>query len=202
MGNLNDLPMGFREPVDDAQGAFRAALRALSHPGDAVDCGAQVPAVPGLMPATVALLLALTDHETPVWWVGSDGPAPWLRFHTGAPSATRVGQAHFAVISRQLSAEPWPELELWNAGTDESPDRSTTLLIELPSLSGGAATVWSGPGLREARTLYLAGLPASFSEEWCDNHARFPRGVDVLFLCGRHIVGLPRTTLVQSVAAR
>ncbi len=194
MGSLTDLPMGFGDPVADAQMAFRAALRALSHPGETVECPASAPAVAGLMPATVALLLALTDHETPVWWACGT-PAPWLRFHTGAPSAARADDAHFAVVP---VAERLPELALLNAGTDESPERSTTLLLELPSLAGGAAVVCSGPGLRAPRTLHLAGLPGHFWAQWQDNHARFPSGVDVFFICGRHIVGLPRTIVVQA----
>ena len=197
MGSLNDLAMGFGDPVADAQMAFRAALRALSHPGDAVECPAPAPTVAGLMPATVALLLALTDHETPVWWACAT-PAPWLRFHTGAPVSARAEDAHFAVV---CLTNPLPELALLNAGTDESPECSTTVLFELPSLTGGTAAVCSGPGLREPRVLHLAGLPELFWSQWRDNHARFPSGVDVFFINGCHIVGLPRTTRVQAAEA-
>ena len=198
MSRLNDLPMGFGDPVADSQSAFRAALRALSHPGETVECVAPAPAVAGLMPATVALLLALTDHETPVWWACGH-PAPWLRFHTGAPAAQSANAAHFAVVAHAL---PPPELALLNAGTDESPERSTTLLLELPSLTGGRSALWSGPGLREPLAVSLAGLPPTFWSQWRDMHAMFPRGVDVLFIQGRHIVGLPRTTRVQAMEER
>ena len=194
MGALHELALGFADPVSDAQRTFRAALRALSRPGEVVECAAPVPAVAGLMPATVALLLALTDHETPVWW-GCSGPVQWLRFHTGAPAAARPVDAHFAVVACTLAV---PELTLLNAGTDESPANSTTLLIELPSLAGGAATLWSGPGLREPRAMHLPGLPEGFWAQWQDNHTRFPSGVDVFFTSRRHIVGLPRTTSVQA----
>lgn len=65
--SLTHLPLGFAETAADAQTGFHAALQALSMPGLPVPCGVAAPAVPGLMPATVVLLLALTDHETPVW---------------------------------------------------------------------------------------------------------------------------------------
>lgn len=191
---LGELPLGFADPVGDAQSSFRAALRALSHPGETVECPAAAPEVAGLMPATVALLLALTDHETPVWWAHG-GPARWLRFHTGARAAARPVEAQFAVFAQAFSVL---DLTPLSAGTDESPERSATLLIELPSLVGGAAAVWSGPGLREPRAVHLAGLPERFWVQWQDNHARFPSGVDVFFIGGRHIVGLPRTTFVQA----
>ena len=197
MGSLTDLPRGFGDRVADAQLAFRAALRALSHPGEVVECLAAAPAVAGLMPATMALLLALTDQETPVWWA-RDTQARWLRFHTGALAAARVEDAHFAVVP---FSEPLPDLALFNAGSDESPERSTTLLLELPSLADGPDAVCSGPGLREPRTVHLAGLPERFWAQWRDNHARFPSGIDVFFICGRHIVGLPRTSFVQASGA-
>jgi len=209
MSSLHNLPMGFRNPVADSQASFRAALRAMSRPGEAVACEACVPEVPGLMPATVALLLALTDHETPVWWT-NPAPSRWLQFHTGAATATTAANARFAVASgladaRQLGARQAPvettlAPTLWgllDAGTDESPERSATLFMELPSLAGGTATEWSGPGLRHPSPVHLAGLPEGFWGLWQDNHARFPRGVDVLFVCGRQILGLPRTTLVR-----
>lgn len=194
MADLHDLPLGFADPVDDAQSAFRAALRALSHPGEVVECGVAAAPVAALMPASAALLLALTDYQTPVWWAHA-GPAQWLRFHTGAPVAAGLGEASFAVVACGLAV---PDFARLSAGTDETPERSATLLIELPSLEGGAAVEWSGPGLREPRVLRPAGLPAGFWAQWQVNHAGFPRGVDVFFICGRHLVGLPRTTRVQS----
>jgi alpha-D-ribose 1-methylphosphonate 5-triphosphate synthase subunit PhnH len=197
--DLQAMPLGFEDPVGGSQAAFRSALHALSHPGEAVECAAAVPEVPGLMPATVALLLALTDHETPVWW-SHEGPARWLRFHTGAPIAPDASGAHFAVAALARASDT-PDLKAFNAGTDLSPERSTTLVLELPALAGGPDMTWSGPGLQRPRRTQLAGLPDDFWRHWKDNHARFPRGIDVFFTCGRHIVGLPRTTFSTPAAA-
>jgi alpha-D-ribose 1-methylphosphonate 5-triphosphate synthase subunit PhnH len=191
---LQRLPLGFADPSADAQTAFRAALQALSMPGRRVAIGVAPPAVPGLMPATAALLLALADHETPVWWA-APGPATWLRFHTGAPAVEAPGQARFAVCA--LGHER-PALTAFCAGSDVSPEGSTTLLLELPALDGGPARRWSGPGLREPLALGVAGLPEPFWSQWADNHARFPSGVDVILLCGSELIGLPRTTAVSS----
>lgn len=196
--SLNQLPLGFADAAADAQASFRAALQALSMPGLPVPCGVAAPAVPGLMPATVALLLALSDHETPVWWA-APGPAPWLQFHTGAPQAVSPAQAHFAVCPLGLD---WPGLDAFCAGTDTSPERSTTLLVELASWQGGAPHSCHGPGFREPRTLHLNGLPPGFWAQWQGNHARFPSGVDVIFICGDQLMGLPRTTAIATAAAR
>lgn len=195
-GSLQRLPLGFGDAAADAQTSFRAALQALSMPGLPVPCGVTAPAVPGLMPATVALLLALTDHETPVWWA-APGPAPWLQFHTGAPQVASPALAHFAVCPFGLS---WPALAAFCPGTDVSPERSTTLLVELAAWQGGAAQRCHGPGFRAPRTLCLSGLPSGFWAQWQDNHARFPAGVDVIFVCGDQLMGLPRTTVVGNAA--
>ena len=194
--SLTHLPLGFAETAADAQTSFHAALQALSMPGLPVPCGVAAPAVPGLMPATVALLLALTDHETPVWWA-APGPAPWLQFHTGAPRAAAPAQAHFAVCPKGVA---WPALDQFCAGTDASPERSTTLLVELAAWHGGTPQRCQGPGFREPRTLHLNGLPPGFWAQWQDNHARFPSGVDVIFICGDQLMGLPRTTAASGAA--
>lgn len=74
--------------------------------------------------------------------------------------------------------------------------------MELPSLTSGEASVWSGPGLRAPRGVQLAGLPASFWTQWQANHAAFPSGVDLFFVHGRQLVGLPRTTVVHPASER
>ncbi len=200
------LPLGFAQPVDDAQAAFRAVLQALSRPGLVVDCGVTVPEVPGLMPGTVAALLALTDSETPVWWGPAEGPGAlasqvpaWLAFHTGAPSAARASTAHFAVCGLQQSPLA---LDGLCAGTDVSPEHSTTLLLELPGWQGGPLRQWQGPGIREPLVLDLPVRDPAFWLQWAENGERFPSGVDVLLVCGRQLMGLPRTTLVKPAEER
>jgi alpha-D-ribose 1-methylphosphonate 5-triphosphate synthase subunit PhnH len=193
-GGLEGLALGFADPTADAQVAFRCALDALARPGRAVFCAARTPRVPGLMPATAALLLALTDHETAVWW-GTPEPARWLRFHTGAPPAPSEGDADYAVFAHGV---PVPALDRLHQGGDTTPERSATLLIELPSFRGGPPVSWSGPGMAEPLEMRLEGLPARFWDQWHDNHVRFPSGVDVLFVCADDVLGLPRTTAVTS----
>ena len=184
---------GFVDPVHDAQQAFRGALDALSHPGRAVEIGECVAGLP-LGAAVAHLLLALTDADTPVWWQApGDGVTHWLRFHTGAGAVTRPQDAAFAVVAEPAAM---PALETFAAGTLASPEFSTTVLIEVPSLVDGPALQWHGPGIRNTHCVQLAGLPPGFWTQWQANHAAFPQGVDVIFTCGRRAIGLPRTTRV------
>lgn len=189
---------GFADPVHDAQRAFRGALDALSRPGSPVDIGQRILALP-LEAAIAHLLLALTDVDTAVWWqVPAESTSHWLRFHTGAPIASQPEEAVFAVVT---DAAAMPALDAFAAGTLVSPELSTTVLVEVPSLDEGPALQWHGPGIRETHCVRVAGLPEGFWSQWQANHAAFPQGVDVIFTCGCRAIGLPRTTRVARLEA-
>lgn len=184
---------GFVDPVHDAQRAFRGALDALSRPGRPVEIGDRLAGLP-LGAAMAHLLLALTDVDTAVWWQApAEGAAHWVRFHTGAGVALQPLDAAFAVV---IEPAAMPALDAFAAGTLASPEFSTTVLIEVPSLDDGPALQWHGPGIRETHCVRVAGLPPGFWTQWQANHAAFPQGVDVVFTCGRRAIGLPRTTRV------
>ncbi len=199
------LSAGFADPVHDAQRAFRAVLNALSRPGISVAVGTSIAAL-ALGPAMAHSLLALTDDDTAVWWQQSDAAstasaasaapaaARWLRFHTGATVASTPGQAAFAVIQQASRMAP---LATFATGQAESPERSTTLLVEVAALDSGPALEWSGPGIRTTQHVRIAGLPLDFWHQWQANHASFPQGVDIIFTCNGLALGLPRTTRVR-----
>ncbi|MGC1174531.1 phosphonate C-P lyase system protein PhnH [Polaromonas sp.] len=188
------LSAGFADPVHDAQTAFRRALEALSRPGRRFALGRPVEGL-ALRAAMAHLLLALTDDDTLVWWQQDDGrSSDWLRFHTGAGLAGTTQQAAFAVL---MDAGSMPALDSFPAGPVASPERSTTLLVEVPSLETGPAVEWRGPGIQDRQTVCIAGLPDNFWAQWQANHAAFPQGVDIVFTCAGFALGLPRTTRVR-----
>jgi alpha-D-ribose 1-methylphosphonate 5-triphosphate synthase subunit PhnH len=194
MNAVQTLAAGLADGVHDAQQAFRAALDAFARPGPVRMIG---PALPGvaLGGAMARLLLSLCDDETPVWWQRADaGLQHWLRFHTGATVAERTEAASIAVLTDMGQA---PALAQFAPGEVASPEFSTTLFIELPGLEGGAALEWRGPGIEEMQRVGVQGLPADFWAQWQANHAAFPQGVDIVFTCGEHALGLPRTTRVR-----
>lgn len=188
------LSAGFADPVHDGQQAFRAALAALARPGRAVDSGRPIAGLP-LGAAMAHLLLALADDDSAVWWQDG-GPilSHWLRFHTGARLAAGKGDAMFAVVTEAVAM---PALQDFAQGTAAAPECSATLLVAVPSLVDGPALQWRGPGIRDAATVRIAGLPGAFWSQWQANHAGFPQGVDVIFTCGAQALGLPRTTRVS-----
>lgn len=194
--HAQSLSAGFVDPVHDAQQAFRAALDALSRPGQRVAVGQRVEGL-DVGAAMAHLLLAVTDDDTAVWWQdGGEAAAHWLRFHTGARVASAPHEAAFACVTQPGEMLP---LRAFAQGSAASPEFSTTLLIEVPALDEGAALQWHGPGIQGARTVRIAGLPAAFATGWQENHAAFPQGVDVIFTCGAEAIGLPRTTRISRI---
>ncbi|MEO8118551.1 MAG: phosphonate C-P lyase system protein PhnH, partial [Rhodoferax sp.] len=102
--------------------------------------------------------------------------------------------ASFAVLTDRGQR---PDLADFASGTAASPEFSSTLLIELPGLTGGPALEWIGPGIQQVQRVGLPGLPADFWTQWQANHAAFPQGVDIVFTCSECALGLPRTTRVR-----
>jgi alpha-D-ribose 1-methylphosphonate 5-triphosphate synthase subunit PhnH len=186
-----------RDPVRDSQGVFRAVMNALAHPMQpfALSCTLVAPA--GISPAAAAVLLTLADFETSFWLDEPAAEPPrisaYLRFHTGAKQATSADTADFALVADASRLAP---LAQFSQGAHEYPDRSTTLIIEVPNLLDHG-WICTGPGIDGTRSCCVSGLPADFVAQWTDNVAAFPLGVDILFVCGQQIAGLPRTTRIQ-----
>ena len=103
--------------------------------------------------------------------------------------------ARFAAVPAGFDA---PTLSACDQGDPAYPDLSTTLLMEVASLSGGEAVTLSGPGIQTRQVLSVDGLADGFWREWRLNHQRFPLGVDVFLTHGRRMCGLPRTTRVEN----
>ncbi|WP_246225949.1 phosphonate C-P lyase system protein PhnH [Chelativorans xinjiangense] len=195
--DMEGLKPGFTEPVFEAQEAFRTVLNTLSYAGRVHTLETELDPPAPLDPAMAAMALTLFDFDTPVWLDAAiaDGAAPdFLRFHCGAPLVAAEGEARFAVVA---NLSKMPPLDRFAIGEDRYPDRSATLLIQVPSLTGGPAMTWRGPGIDGAITVAIAGLPADFWAQWADNHALYPLGVDVIFAAGRALVGLPRGIQVE-----
>jgi alpha-D-ribose 1-methylphosphonate 5-triphosphate synthase subunit PhnH len=190
MTAAHTLSGGFADPAVEAARGFRAILEAMAHPGRIVRlAGASAPAPAS--PALATALLALADPTTPVHLAGRHDTADlrqWLAFHTGAPTGPRAG----AVFAAGDWAALGP-LADYDAGLPEYPDRSATLIVEVPQLANTGLRL-TGPGIEHEAHL---SLPEGAAFRW--NAARFPLGLDFLFTCGDRLAALPRTTRVEGV---
>jgi alpha-D-ribose 1-methylphosphonate 5-triphosphate synthase subunit PhnH len=195
--DTTELKPGLADPVHDSQRIFRALLRALAQPGSRVALGQGIEGPLPLDPATAAAALTLADYDTPVWidWI-ADTPQlrSYLKFHCGCPIVERSQEAAFAVMSDPANM---PRLALFAQGIDQYPDRSATLLLQVPDLEEGPGVTLSGPGIRETARIAPAGLPDWFWNDWRLNAAQYPLGVDIFLTCGEAVIGLPRSILAE-----
>jgi alpha-D-ribose 1-methylphosphonate 5-triphosphate synthase subunit PhnH len=197
---VSDIASGLADPAHDSQRLFRAVLEAFSHPGRIVRLPDPPPAAAPLSQATTAFLLTLVDRDTPLWLAPAfDTPAvcDFVRFHTGAVIARQPADALFAVLTPGQSGDT-PSIDSFPIGTDPYPDRSATLVIELPSLTGGPERHWRGPGIEDRQAVGLSGLPDSLWTQWAANRALFPCGVDLVFAAGSDLLALPRSIAVET----
>ncbi|CAA9265479.1 MAG: Alpha-D-ribose 1-methylphosphonate 5-triphosphate synthase subunit PhnH [uncultured Craurococcus sp.] len=189
---MSGLTPGFADPVPAAQACFRALLEAMARPGR-VHRLAGLPEAPApLAPAAAAMLLTLADAETPLWTDAGPVAEEWLRFHAGCPLVAEPGAASFL-----LAACGMPELAALEAGTEEEPHRSATLVLQVAGLERGAGWRLTGPGIETEHLLEVEGLPRGFLAAWAANGARFPRGVDLVLCTGDRLAALPRTTRIE-----
>lgn len=186
---------GLADTVFDSQRIFRATLRAFANPGAPLTLACAIEPPAQLMTASAAFLLSTLDFETPLWLQQSPGEVDdYLRFHCGAPIVREAASSRFALIT---DAAAMPDLSAFDAGSAEYPDRSATLVVQVPRFHGGRRVRLSGPGIPEPVHIEPAGLRPDFWGQWRRNTAAFPCGVDVLFVCGAQIAGMPRTTRAE-----
>jgi len=193
---MNELSAGLVDPAHDSQRFFRAVLEAYAHPGRILTLREPPQSIEPLSPAATAILLTLVDRDTPLWLAPTlaiPDACHALRFHTGAPLVEDKAQAAFAVVPAGDT-----RLDGFALGTDRYPDRSATLIVEVPSLRDGPITVWRGPGIADRADVAVAGLPDRFWSEWAANRALLPCGVDIVFTAGAEALALPRSIGVES----
>ncbi|MEO9188910.1 MAG: phosphonate C-P lyase system protein PhnH [Acetobacteraceae bacterium] len=183
---------GFADPVAEAQHCFRAVLDAMARPGTIHEVGRLDPPSP-LCPASASVLLTLVDHETPLWLDPfAEAARDWIAFHAGASFAA-ADKAAF-LLARDL-----PDLATLRQGTDEAPEDSATVILQLAGLGAGARFRLSGPGLRLPAIFAVAGLPSDFVAQWAANRAGFPLGADLILCAGTRLAALPRTVTVEAL---
>jgi len=188
------LEGGFANPVFDAQATFRAVMDAMARPARIVALPCPV-APPGpLHKAAAAIACTLFDADAGFWLdahlAGDSALNEWLVFNTGARPTPIAREAAFAIVSRP---ESMPKLDRFSLGTQEYPDRSSTVIIQLPDLEGGRPFTFEGPGIKRRATLAPKGLSRDFGDQWLENRGRFPRGVDLVLTAGERIACLPRS---------
>ena len=194
------ITAGFADPVIEAQAHFHSLMNALARPGSIQPFPAALDAPAPLTPELAAVALTLADHEATLWLdetlAASRAVVDYLRFHTGARLVANPSEAAFALV---VDVASMPTLASFAQGTDEYPDRSTTIIVAVETIAAGGVLQLTGPGIEDRTHFDLAPQPAGFAAQLAANRAKFPRGVDLVFVSAREVAALPRTTLVSEV---
>src|ERR1700761_3479412 len=195
MITVAELPAGFADKVVSAQNTFRSVMNAMARPGSVQRISAVAGTPSGMMRGTAAIALTLFDHDTPLWldasMSGIADVSKWLKFHTSAPVLEDPSVCSFALIG---DAKALPALTSFSFGSNEYPDRSTTLILQVDSLTEGPAFELQGPGIDGVAVLQASIQPADLFERLAINATLFPRGIDVVLVHDDSIVAIPRTT--------
>jgi alpha-D-ribose 1-methylphosphonate 5-triphosphate synthase subunit PhnH len=195
MTTVAELPAGFADKVLSAQSTFRSVMDAMARPGSIQRIASTAGTPVGMMRGAVAIALTLFDHDTPVWLDGrmsaTADVAKWLKFHTSAPVVADSSIASFALVGDPQSL---PALDRFAFGSNEYPDRSTTLVLQVESLTDGPVVELQGPGIDGSAVLRASIQPRDLFERLSINAALFPRGIDVVLVHDDSIVAIPRTT--------
>ena len=190
---------GFRDTVFDSQRVFRTALTAMARPGQPqrLDHGQgerlEIPCIDGIHAASLAWLLALADIDTPVWietQCHTEEFRRYLRFHTGAEITPTRQAAYFGLFREGYDGAFFADFPV---GSDDYPNRSATLIIQVADLTSGPPRTVRGPGIRTTVDLCIAAIAPHFWDAWRANQALYPCGVDVVFTAGDMCMGLPRS---------
>jgi alpha-D-ribose 1-methylphosphonate 5-triphosphate synthase subunit PhnH len=195
MTTFAELPAGFADKVLSAQSTFRSVMDAMARPGSVQRITAIAGTPDPMMPGTAAIALTLFDHDTPLWldsgMSATSHVAKWLKFHTSAPVVSDASVSAFALIA---NAAALPALDSFAFGTPEYPDRSTTLILQVDSLTDGPALELRGPGINGTATLRVTIQPSDLFDRLAINAILFPRGIDVVLVADDAIAAIPRTT--------
>ncbi|MBR1091685.1 phosphonate C-P lyase system protein PhnH [Bradyrhizobium manausense] len=200
MTTIAELPPGFVDKVLSAQSTFRSVMDAMARPGAVQRIVPMAGTAGPMMRGMAAIALTLFDHDTPLWldprMAESTDVLKWLKFHTGAPVIQDSSIAAFALISDGVLL---PDLQRFALGTNEYPDRSTTVIVQVESLDSGPSFELRGPGIDGVATLQASVKPFDLFELLRINETLFPRGIDVVLVADDAVVAIPRTTRVTSL---
>lgn len=173
------LPQPTHDDLRDTA-AFEALMWAMARPGT----------VHSLPEGMSDLALALLDRETRVY---VEEPVLARRIAaTGAAlvAPDRADHAFCVTASGAMAA-----LAVLPVGSAIYPDEGATLVMSA-SIGSGSALRLTGPGIEGQATLLLGGLPEGLLD-LRSARCRYPEGVDLVFVDGRRLVGLPRSTAVE-----
>jgi alpha-D-ribose 1-methylphosphonate 5-triphosphate synthase subunit PhnH len=173
---------------------FRTILHAFSNPGEICTFADPTHDDFDISRGVRRAAECLFDYDVQVWLgqgFDTESVRTQLTRITGCQFTAKQERADFAVIAGGMVMPP---LERFQMGTRNRPDFSTTLIISLPSLTGGAPILLEGPGISKVKAVDMVGIGDEFWTNWDAATTQYPLGVDILFTSQDSYLALPRTS--------
>lgn len=191
VSEIGPIGAGFADPVQHSQAIFRCVLDAMARPGVSREIPVMPYAPAPLNAASTAVALTLLDDSTTVWLdaaANTDAVRDFLAFHCGCPIVAQSNEAAFALV-----AGPMPSLDSFDSGSDEFPENSATVIVQVAALESGSDVCFAGPGIKNFAFMGDPGMADGFWREWSDMGALYPRGVDLILTARSKLACMPRT---------
>lgn len=185
---------GLTDNIHVPQQYFRKILRAMSEPGTQITLE-QAPTWGQLNAASVSVLLTLCDQNTPVYIspnLTQTGTTAALQFYTHAAiEAADVAQFIF------VDADAF-DAAAYAHGDEIYPEQSSTVVIQIDSLTGGKSLTLTGPGIQGEKNIAPV-LSDALLAYYRTQVQKYPLGIDTILTCGAELMAIPRSTCVQEV---
>ncbi len=162
----------------------------------------------------LAAMMTLLDKEVTfaiaangVWLAQQDAVVQWITVRSGASTAPPETAA-FVLFCDGTSNGSLSQLHV---GTLAEPEMSATAFYSVEQINSTSGTLSSeerrngwirlelvGPGIKDVRTLQVAGLERAELQHIVNARQGYPLGVDVYLIDALgHCIGLPRTTSIK-----
>lgn len=163
---------------------FQALMWALSYPG-------RYQTLPASAPAFDLIAETLLDLET-TYFTPDVALAAQLARSGARPKAVSEAAYHFYPQADDAMLDL---IRVASVGTLPYPDSAATLIIGC-ALNSGQSLRLTGPGVKTTITAHVGGLPDGF---WAlrRDASRYPLGWDIFLVDGQHVMGVPRSTVVD-----
>ena len=190
--------------VNDIQKAFRKVLDCNARPGKIhslkEECSKlELPLK--INKATLLLMLMLLDNEVTFHVAGNNAQEVAAYMHKLTyGGVTSLEEADFVFVLEDAARDRLPFLmERCRRGSLLDPHLSTTVIVEVPGLTGKKNLLLKGPGIKEE--IYLSvGINDSWVEKRDEVNKEYPLGIDIYFLDGAfNVTAIPRTTSISKM---
>ena len=185
--------IGYQDQTHSSQNMFRTMLKAISFPGSIFTVPENLETDNVIYSSTANIIFTLFDIDTKIF-IDSEKISKiqnFITFNTNANCIEKSNHCDFAIIQNKEF-----NIENFNLGTDEYPDNSSTIIIEVEDLINGEELIIEGPGIEKTKSISPTNLPKNFQSQWQNNNFIFPRGVDLILTCKDDFFCLPRTSKV------